>query len=208
MPDPSFSTNRLQQWLDPVQAGDRAAQDELLRRVGSRLERLARKMLRGFPGVGRWAEADDLVQNATLRLLRALRDVRPANTREFFGLAAEQMRRELLDMSRHFYGPQGEGANHASHANRSPGEGNSSAALDPPDEIDAGQDLERWCAFHEQVERLPVEEREVVSLVFYHSWTQAQSAELFQIDERTVRRRWQSACLKLRQLVGDKLPQP
>ena len=40
--------------------------------------------------------------------------MRPDSTRAFFGLAAEQMRRELLDLARHYYGPEGEGANHDS----------------------------------------------------------------------------------------------
>jgi RNA polymerase sigma factor (sigma-70 family) len=58
------------------------------------------------------------------------------------------------------------------------------------------------------VDGLPVAEREVVGLVFYHGWTQAQIAELFQVDERTVRRRWQSACLRLNRLAGGELPRP
>jgi hypothetical protein len=39
--------------------GDRAAHDELLRAVGHRLERLARKMLHRYPAVRRWAQADE-----------------------------------------------------------------------------------------------------------------------------------------------------
>jgi RNA polymerase sigma-70 factor (ECF subfamily) len=82
--------------------------------VCGRLERLARKMLRRFPGVHRWAETGDVLQNALLRLLRALQEVRPESVRGFFGLVAEQMRRELLDLARHFCGPQGLGARHDS----------------------------------------------------------------------------------------------
>jgi RNA polymerase sigma-70 factor (ECF subfamily) len=162
-------------------------------------------MLRRFPGVHRWAETGDVLQNATLRLLRALKEVRPASTREFFGLAAEQMRRELLDLSRHFFGPEGAGGKHASQAGAVDA---GAAASAPPDRSHDTDDLERWCVFHEAVVQLPAEEREVVGLVFYHGWTQAQIAELFQVDERTVRRRWQSACLRLKQLAGDKLPDP
>jgi RNA polymerase sigma factor (sigma-70 family) len=44
-----------------------------------------------------------------------------------------------------------------------------------------------------------VQEREVVGLIFYHGWTQAQTAELFGVDERTVRRRWRSALGKVRE---------
>jgi DNA-directed RNA polymerase specialized sigma24 family protein len=39
------------------------------------------------------------------------------------------------------------------------------------------------------VERLLVEEREVVGLRFYHGWSEADIAALFSITERTVRRR-------------------
>jgi RNA polymerase sigma factor (sigma-70 family) len=202
MPDPSFTTHRLQCWLDRLQAGDPAAQDELLHRVGSRLERLARKMLHRFPGVRRWSETGDVLQNATLRLLRALQEVRPVTTRELFSLAAEQLRRELLDLTKHFFGPHGLGANHASQT----GHPDSQAAAWEPPAPDDAEELERWCAFHEAVAQLPEEEREVVGLVFYHGWTQAQIAELFQVNERTIRRYWQSACLRLAERVGGKLP--
>ena len=67
-------------------------------------------------------------------------------------------------------------------------------------------DLDLWRQFHVSVDALPEVEREVIGLAFYHGWTQRQMADLLQIDERTVRRRWQSACLRLRELVGDKLP--
>jgi DNA-directed RNA polymerase specialized sigma24 family protein len=47
----------------------------------------------------------------------------------------------------------------------------------------------------------------VIGLAFYHGWTQAQMAELFGVDERTIRRRWQSGCLLLNHLVGERLPE-
>jgi RNA polymerase sigma-70 factor (ECF subfamily) len=68
------------------------------------------------PRVARWVDAEDVLQNA---LLRALETMRPESTRAFFGLAAEQMRRELLDLARHYCGPEGEGAHHDSVAPRS-----------------------------------------------------------------------------------------
>ena len=67
--------------------------------------------------------------------------------------------------------------------------------------------LERWHDFHEAVYRLPPEEREVMGLVFYHGWTQAQIADFFHTSERTIRRRWQSACLKVDQMVNGGLPE-
>jgi RNA polymerase sigma-70 factor (ECF subfamily) len=176
-----------------MQAGDQSAREELLRCVGDRLERLTRKMLRDFPRVRSFSETGDVLQNAVLRLLRSLGEVKPASTRAFFALAAEQIRRELLDLARYFKGapdkPVGESDD-------------SQSAFEPSDHGDAG-DLDRWCAFHEQVEQLPAEEREVVGLMFYHDWTQGQVAELFGVSERTVRRWWVSAQMKLHHNLRD-----
>jgi RNA polymerase sigma-70 factor (ECF subfamily) len=191
--DEPVNTVQLNQWVDRMRGGDRAARDELLRSVGNRLERLARKMLGRFPNVQRWAETGDVLQNALLRLLRALEQVRPASVRAFFGLAAEQMRRELLDLARHFRGPQGIGANHAS----CPPGGPPSTGAEPPERADDPQDLEMWCAFHEAVAALPADERQVVDLIFYHGLSQAQAAEELGMPLRTLQRRWQSALLRL-----------
>jgi len=202
MPEPSVHTTQLNVWLTRMRAGDAAARDELLRGVGRRLERLARKMLKGYPSVRRWADTGDVLQNATLRLLRALESVRPDSVRGFFGLAAEQLRRELLDLARHFYGPEGVGANHASRAASADG----GPAPEPPDRGDAPGELERWTAFHQGVACLPAEEREVVDLIFYHGWTQARVAELLQVTVRTVQRRWQSALRTLHRRLNDAAP--
>jgi RNA polymerase sigma factor (sigma-70 family) len=194
MADAAVNTLQLNDWVDRMRAGDRAARDELLRAVCNRLERLARKMLQRFPGVHRWAETDDVLQSALLRLLRALEQVRPGSVREFFGLAAEQMRRELLDLARHFHGPEGSAAHHASGIL---GEDSQAPVVDPSDRADTVDELEKWSTFHEHVAGLPIEEREVVGLIFYHGWTHGAVAELFGISVRTVQRRWESALLKL-----------
>ncbi len=208
MIEPSLHTAQLHDWLDRMRRGDPAAREELLRRVGSRLERLARQMLRSFPGVARWEQVDDVLQNSLLRLLRALEEVRPTSVQEFFGLAAVQMRRELLDLARHYQGPQSLEAHQESWPVavdcRAGSRGPAREVADRSHDTD---DLERWTAFHHAVEALPAEEREVVSLMFYHGWTQAQIAALFQVSVRTVLRRWQAACRKLHTLLGGRFPQ-
>jgi RNA polymerase sigma-70 factor (ECF subfamily) len=195
MAEPDLDSVHLHRCLDRMQAGDAAAGDELLRAAARRLELLAHKMLRGFPNVRRWAEADDVLQNAVLRLLHSLEKVRPPSTRDFFNLAAAHLRRELLDLARHFDGPLGDGANLARTF---------SADFDDPAGEDDAQ-LERWRAFHEAVEGLPAAEREVVGLAFYHGWTHTQIAGLLHVSERTVRRLWQSACRKLHADLGEPL---
>jgi RNA polymerase sigma-70 factor (ECF subfamily) len=134
-----------------------------------------------------------------VRLIRALREVRPASMREFYGLAATQVRRELLDMTRQLYGPHGVGANHGSV---SPDDSAERQMLDPPVDNDE-RELEKWCLFHEQVEQLPPEEREVVGLIFYHAWKQEKVAELFGVSVRTVQRWWHSALGKLQAVLCD-----
>ena len=198
--DSAAKTTVLVQLLERAHAGDRAALDELVRSFQSRLEQLARKMLQKYPGVGRWVEVEDILQASLLRLLRALESVRPESTRAFFGLAAEQMRRELLDLARHFYGPLGVGANHASVGDNPVG---SPQAFDPPDPENDTSDLERWCQFHQEVAKLPAQEREAVGLIYYHGWTQAQVAELFQVNVRTVRRWWEIALVTLHRELKD-----
>jgi RNA polymerase sigma-70 factor (ECF subfamily) len=203
MADLSSPTIELQGYLDRMRAGDLAARDELFRHACRRLERLTRKMLKGFPGVKRWEQTDDVLQSALVRLLRALQDVQPASARDFFALTAEQIRRELLDLARHYYGPHGEGANHASHA------GNGSWSRPAYDKADLSHEpgaLAAWSEFHQQVSRLPPEEREVVDLLFYQELTQPEAARLLDVTVRTVQRRWQAALLQLHDILKAQWP--
>jgi RNA polymerase sigma-70 factor (ECF subfamily) len=143
-------------------------------------------MLGNFPCVGAREQTDDVLQNALIRLTRSLRQETPASVRDFFGLAATHIRRELLDLAR-------------SHARRP----TAYLANDPTDTIsNSAIELDRWTALHEAVERLPPELRQVFSCTFYHGWTQGQIAELLGISDRQVRRHWVEACLRLKEAVG------
>jgi RNA polymerase sigma-70 factor (ECF subfamily) len=204
MSDSTVDTLWLQHCVERWRAGDRQAADSLFRGVGQRLEYIARKMLRGFHAVRDRADTGDVLQGSLLRLLNSLRRVQPESMRHFFNLAAVHVRRELLDLARHFSSMAFVPPAPADSTTDS-SSADSRQAAEAPTEDD---DFDLWCRFHEAVERLPADEREVVGLMFYHGWTQAQIAELLQVNERTVRRRWQSACLRLNELVGDKLPKP
>jgi DNA-directed RNA polymerase specialized sigma24 family protein len=98
--DSDLQTASLHDLVSRHRAGDRAALDVLIRRTGKRLERLARKMLGTFPAVQAREETDDVLQNALIRLTRALGSVTPASVRDYYRLAAEELRRELLDLAR------------------------------------------------------------------------------------------------------------
>ena len=197
MSDPAFNSVALQDYIDRWQAGDRSAADDLLRATAARLEKLARRMCKSFPNVRGWADTGDVLQGSLIRLLRTLRNMRPATTRDFFNLAAVHIRRELLDLARHYRGRVWIPLDAAAADTRRSRPEPTSPGLD---------DFDLWSRFHEAVDQLPADEREVVGLVFYHGWTQVRIAELFDVDDRTIRRRWSSACQRLREVMGEPIP--
>ena len=103
----------LQSCLDRMKAGDPTARDDLIRMSYHRLDALVRRMLKKDDRVASWEQADDVLQNAALRLWRSLERVAPGSVAEFLGLAATQIRRELIDLARHYFGQQGAGQHQA-----------------------------------------------------------------------------------------------
>lgn len=127
--------------------------------------------------------------------IRALVEVRPESARQFYGLAATQIRRELLDLAKHYHGAEGLGANHHSDGDKA-----ATGKLDDPVKPET---LEAWTRFHEQVDVLPDEEWEVVSLLWYKGLSQAEAAAILGVSLATVKRRWQAARLTLYELLED-----
>jgi RNA polymerase sigma factor (sigma-70 family) len=200
MSESSVPPAQLQDWLQRMQAGDLSARDEMVRAISGRLEYLARKMLRKFPNVRRHADCEDILQSSLVRLLRTLEKVQPSSMRHLVNLAAVQIRRELIDLARHF-------GSRPRFVGSGPEEDSDTGATEPADVAEAPEELDRWTSFHARVEALPAEEREVVSLIFYHGWSHAEVAELFHVSERTVRRRWEAARVKLHGLLGNDKPE-
>jgi RNA polymerase sigma factor (sigma-70 family) len=186
--------------LEKLAAGDKSALNEFLDRIGERLRTLTRGMLRQYPGVKRWEETDDVLQNALVRLLRALEEVKPESLRQFFGLASLQIRRELIDLARHYYGPLGEGANHASHWEKG---SSNNLPIDAADTTLEPARLAEWRELHEHIDSLAEAEREVVDLIFYQGLSQQQAADLLEVSVRTIQRRWHAALLELHQVLND-----
>jgi RNA polymerase sigma-70 factor (ECF subfamily) len=197
MADRTIDTVVLQGLLDRMRAGDTAARDELVRTFYARLERLTQKMLRAYPRLRSRERPSDVLQGAAVRLLRALEDVPPESPRALLGLAALQIRRELLNLARHH-------ARHAVCRGDPAGLGLPPAdvsELPAPDEDP--EELEQWAAFHAGVEALPDEEREVVGLVFYHGCRRVEAARVLGITYRVAKSRWRSALAKLRGMADQ-----
>jgi RNA polymerase sigma factor (sigma-70 family) len=200
-------TAQLQLCLDRLRGGDGSARDELLSLACDRLGRLTHKMLKGYPGVGRWEQTDDVLQNAALRLRRALTEIAPASLRSFFNLAAVQIRRELIDLSRHYGGPQGMGAHHESRMEIEGGSSQDSSrtGIAAADTDDPAR-LASWTEFHGRVGALPDLEREVFNLIWYQGLSQSEAAEVLNVTERVVKWRWRAARLRIHRVLDGHLP--
>lgn len=184
--------------LGRMRGGDPAAKEELLARTCDRLVAVTRKIKRDFAQVGRWEQTEDVFQNASLRLCRALAEVEIRDSRHFFSLAAMQIRRELLDMVRHWHGPEGPARHHLTQIPKERDEeDNGASLLERAGEQSDAQDMLEWGEFHEHVERLPAEDREVFDLLYYHGLTQDEAAATLGVSSRTIKRRWREARLAL-----------
>jgi len=179
----SQTTAELQHFLDALRTGDESAREALLECSLDRVRELARRMFHRQHDLRQLTQTDDVVQKALIRLHKALDGVKPPDIRTFYGLAARQIRwvlRDLLDeksdVRRISYMPE------------------------PPErEDDSGgpRDLDEWSAFHEAIDGLDDEDREMFDLLFYQGLRQEEAAEVLQTSVRTVRRHWQRARLRL-----------
>jgi RNA polymerase sigma-70 factor (ECF subfamily) len=190
-------TTILQQCLDRLKAGDEGARQELLGRAAERLRRLTRAMLRrDFARLHRFEETDDVLGAAYVRLCRRFETYTPESLAQFFRIAAQEIRRQLIDLVRHYFGPQGPG----SHL----------VAATPPDGWDGAADpveLAAWADFHRVVDTLPADERDVFDLLWYHGLNQTEAAAVLNISTKTLRARLREARLKLGKAMVWQIPQ-
>ena len=150
--------------LARLRAGDPHARSAVIAGAQQRLKWLAQRQMRRFERLRRFEDADDVVQNATLRLFQRLDAHAPANPAEFFAWAAREIRCALLDLVKHYYGTRGAGR-------REPMSLDAEAATQAGAHSESDDHLVWWQEFHEQIERLPVGERCAVELHWYHGMT-------------------------------------
>ena len=163
--------------LDSVQEGDPKASDELLPLVYDELRRLAaHKMAREAPG--QTLQPTALVHEAWLRLSHQSRSAWK-NREQFYAIAAEIMRRILVDRAR-----RRRSRKHGGELER--------VDLDAVDLPFIGSD-DLVLQVHDALERLAAEDpekAEVVKLRFFVGLEHAEIATLLDVSEKTVQRHW------------------
>jgi RNA polymerase sigma-70 factor (ECF subfamily) len=196
--DQENTTAAVQRYLDEL-AGDSPAEPvvrALLDRAIRRLEQLCATLLhRSYPRLSRPPlnlQTDEMLGAVVERLIKALREARPANPRQFFALACQHMRWELNDMARRL------------DQQPTPVELNEGGVAAPASsDTGISPDGRRILA---AIDRLPEEEREAFDLVRIQGMSQAEAAGVLGVSAMTVKRRMGRALQMLAASLSDLNP--
>ena len=192
------TTAIVQRYLDAL-AGQTAAEPiirALLDRAVRRLQMLCTNLLyQSYPRLMRPPlnlQPDELLDAVVERLLKALREVRPATVREFFSLACQHMRWELNDMARRL---DEQPAAVELHEGMVP---------TPPS---SGSGLSREARrMLEAIDGLPEDEREAFDLIRIQGTTTNEAAKVLNVTVRTVQRRLNRSMVLLAERLSDLRP--
>lgn len=193
--DGENTTVIVQRYLDEL-AGEAPAEAvvrALLERAVRRLHQLCATLLHRdyprltFPPAN--LQSDEMLGAVVERLLKALREARPRDVRQFFALACQHTRWELNDLARRLDQqpravelPDG----------LAPDAASSASGLTP--------DGRRMI---EAIDALPADEREAFDLVRLQGMTQAEAAEVLGVAPKTVKRRLDRGLRLLSQRLAD-----
>jgi RNA polymerase sigma factor (TIGR02999 family) len=182
------SAEHVTQILAAVEAGDKHAAGELLPLVYNELRRLAtHKMAREAPG--QTLQPTALVHEAWLRLV-GNENQKWDGRAHFFAAAAEAMRRILVDRARR------------KHALR---HGGSQVRVEMDETaLQAPADDEKVLQVQDALEMLAVEDpqkAEIVKLRFFGGLSHEEIAQVLSVNEKTVRRHWEVAKVRLFQVI-------
>jgi RNA polymerase sigma-70 factor (ECF subfamily) len=184
------TTKMVQDCLDLLKMGDEKARARLIEHCHDRLRGMVRAQLRRFPKVREWEETTDVYHNVFFRLDRALKSVTFATARDFFQLAAQHVRFELIDLARR----------HTRHPELLP------AVPDRGMLAEDAADMETWERIHTLITDAPEEERVLFDLLYYHELTQNEAAALLDEPLSTIKKRWQKARIRLIGRLGGAAP--
>jgi RNA polymerase sigma factor (TIGR02999 family) len=178
-------TALLREWS----SGDRGALERLMPLVYGELHKLAAFHLRSERG-DHTLQPTALVHEAYLRLV-GQRSVSWANRAHFYGIAAQMMRRVLVDHARRRLA-----------AKRSPGTlyvDLGEEAVAAPDRVPELLALDRALT---ELERLDPRQARVVELRFFAGLSVEETAEVAGVSTATVKREWRTARAFLRHEIG------
>jgi RNA polymerase sigma factor (TIGR02999 family) len=170
----------ITQMLLDWSGGDKAALERMMPLVYSELHRLAHRYM-NRERAGHTLQTSALVNEAFLRLVDQ-RNVEWNNRAHFFAIAAQMMRRILVDYARsHLYAKRGAGAVHVSLAHADFVSDQASAEITALDEALT------------QLQLIDPQQARVVELRFFGGLTIRETAEAMGISVDMVKREWSTA---------------
>ena len=176
----NYSANEITQLLQAWGAGDQAALDRLAPLVYGELHRLAKSYLRG-ERAGHLLQTTALINEAYLRLIDWPKSDWE-NRAQFFGIAAQMMRRVLVDFARsRQYAKRGGDAQQVSL---------SEAEALP---IDRDAEIIKLDDALQSLAELSPRQCRIVELRFFGGLSVEETAEVLDISPRTVIREWNVA---------------
>jgi RNA polymerase sigma factor (TIGR02999 family) len=182
MQSPESITQLLTKWS----GGDETALEELMPLVYQELRRLAGNYLRREKA-GHTLQPTALVNEAYLRLVDQ-KSARWQNRAQFYGIAAQLMRRILVDHAR------------VKHANKRGGSDQQRLSITSAGELAVKPDLD-LLALHEAMEelaQLDPQQSRIVELKFFGGLSIEEIAEVLGVGHATVERDWKMARAWLR----------
>lgn len=181
----------LHRWSE----GDARAEEEVLPLVYTELRKLARSYLRR-ERAGHTLETSALVNEAYLRLVGQER-VSWQNRRHFFGIAAQSMRRILVDSAR-----SRQRSKRGGEVEKVSFDEVWHTALERPGELLA---LDEALA---KLAELDPDQAQIVELRFFAGLSHPEIAELFETSLSTIERRWRLARAFLHDVMTESPPEP
>ncbi len=180
----------------------------LLARSVDRLHLLCQSLLyKSYPRLTRGPlnlNADELLGGVVERLIKAMREIRPGNVRQFFALANQHMRWELNDLARRLDNRVAMMELHDSHA--APVDVSVGTRSSSPNSGSVSDVSSKMRLILQAIDALPEEEREVLTLVRMQSMTKSEAANVLGVSEKTVQRRLQRCLIRLADQIADVLP--
>jgi RNA polymerase sigma factor (sigma-70 family) len=190
------TTADLQLLIDRLRRGDDAARRELLRRAHDRLLKIAATVFReDFPSLQGRHDLESVVSEVWMRLVGALEKTHPQTVEGFFGLVFLKVRQVLLDMAQRQRRIDARWGGRPVDA----GESDSLAEFDRPDTSHDPGKLALLTEFHEQIERLPEDQRRIFELHYYGGFSQAEIAQMLGVHKKQVSRLWLTSTGRLAQ---------
>jgi RNA polymerase sigma factor (TIGR02999 family) len=197
-PPPIESDAGLTELLRAAQNGDASAQEAATRVVYGTLHTLAAGYLRDERG-DHTLQPTALVHEAYLRLLG--QDAPWKSRAHFFGIAAQMMRRILVDHARRSSAGRRDRKLSVSLSDVANADGRLAAEVPPSDAV---QDVLGVHEALEQLEQLDPRQARVVELKFFVGLTIEETAEVLGVSHATVSREWSMARAWLQQRLESR----